>query len=78
MKEVLEWCLALYMEKHLSNTLFEIGEMELNEIISKHGQHGVINVELDGREHIALIKEVQREPVNHKIIHMDLEESISQ
>lgn len=60
--------------KGLSNLLFEIGELELCREISSSGEHGMINYILDGSEHRALLKEVQRDPVTHKIIHIDLEE----
>lgn len=53
--------------------LFEIGEMELVTSLKKCGDHGVINVELNGKEESALIKEIQRDPVTHKVIHIDLE-----
>jgi large subunit ribosomal protein L25 len=63
----------LYGEK-LNNMMFEIGEMELNKEISKGGEHGVLEVDINGSNHKTLIKEIQRDPVNHKIIHIDLEE----
>lgn len=60
--------------KSMSNLLFEIGELELSKEISKNGEHGIININIDGEEHKALIKEVQRDPVNRKLMHIDLEE----
>jgi large subunit ribosomal protein L25 len=63
----------LYGEK-LNNMMFEIGEMELSKEISKGGEHGVLDVDINGTSHKTLIKEIQRDPVNHKIIHIDLEE----
>lgn len=59
--------------RNISNLLFEIGEMELLKEISTRGEHGIINVNIDGEEHRALIKEVQRDPVNRKLMHIDLE-----
>ncbi|MGL5244450.1 MAG: 50S ribosomal protein L25 [Sarcina sp.] len=59
--------------KAISNLLFEISELELNSAISKKGEHGILNVSLGGEQHDTLIKEVQREPVSRKIIHIDLE-----
>lgn len=59
--------------KELNNFLFEIGELELNSQIKKTGEHGVININVDGNEQKALIKEVQRDPMKHNIIHIDLE-----
>lgn len=60
--------------KKISNLLFEVGELELAHEIGINGEHGVINFDLDGEEHKGLIKEVQRDPVTNKIIHLDLEE----
>ena len=60
--------------KSTSNLLFEIGDLELNREISSAGEHGIINCNLDGCNHTALVKEVQRDPVTHQIIHIDLEE----
>lgn len=59
---------------NMKNCMFEISEMELNKEIYENGQHGIIKVEINGDVHEALIKEVQREPVTHKLIHIDLEE----
>lgn len=59
--------------KNKENFLFEIGDLELNDTIKKIGEHGLVNVTIDGNEEKALIKEVQRDPVRHNIIHLDLE-----
>lgn len=60
--------------KNISNIMFEIAELELNKEITKSGEHGVLSVNLDGENHKALIKEIQRDPVHHKITHIDLAE----
>lgn len=60
--------------KHLKSLMFEIGELELNREISRVGQHAVLDVDLDGRSKKVLIKEVQRDPITNKIIHLDLQE----
>lgn len=60
--------------KKINDFLFEVGELELCREISKNGEYGVINFDLDGDSCSALIKDVQRDPVTHKIIHLDLEE----
>ena len=54
--------------------MFEVAELELCREISKNGEHGIVNFDLNGKECQALIKDVQRDPVTHKIIHLDLEE----
>ncbi|MCF0148676.1 MAG: 50S ribosomal protein L25 [Clostridium sp.] len=60
--------------KKINEFLFEVGELELCREISKNGEHGVISFGLNGEDYQALIKDVQRDPVTHKIIHLDLEE----
>jgi large subunit ribosomal protein L25 len=58
--------------KNINNIMFEIAELELNKEITRSGEHGVLNVNLDGENHKTLIKEIQRDPVHHKITHIDL------
>ncbi|MEA4826743.1 MAG: 50S ribosomal protein L25 [Clostridium sp.] len=58
----------------LGNVLFEVGELELNREISKSGEHSAISVLVNNAEHKALIKEVQKEPVTQRIVHIDLQE----
>lgn len=60
--------------KNLNDFMFEVGELELCREISKSGEHGVLDFDFNGGTHKALIKDVQRDPVTHKIIHLDLEE----
>ncbi|WP_410506347.1 50S ribosomal protein L25 [Haloimpatiens sp. FM7315] len=60
--------------KNLRNYMFEIGELELNKAVFENGEFGVLDLNCEGQSLKALIKEVQREPVNHKIIHIDLQE----
>lgn len=60
--------------KAIRSMMFEVGEMELANQISTNGEYGVLEVNLDGENHKALIKEVQRDPATNKIIHLDLEE----
>ncbi|ERI90784.1 ribosomal protein L25, Ctc-form [Clostridiales bacterium oral taxon 876 str. F0540] len=60
--------------KNISNMLFEIGEIELTKELSKNGEHGVISIDIDGTEHTVLIKEVQKDPINRRFMHIDLEE----
>lgn len=63
----------LYGNK-LNNLMFEIGDMELAREISRNGENGILNIKIDGNDYTTLIKEVQREPVTKKIIHIDLEQ----
>lgn len=60
--------------KAINNFMFEVGDLELVHEIASTGEHGIIDVLLNGENHKALIKEVQRDPATNKIIHLDLEE----
>lgn len=60
--------------KNITNLLFEIGEMELTKELTRSGEHGIININIDGKNHMALIKQIQKDPVNRKLMHIDLEE----
>ncbi|MGL4656234.1 MAG: 50S ribosomal protein L25 [Sarcina sp.] len=60
--------------KAIENTLIEIGAIELNQYILQEGVNSVLDVNLEGKTHKTLIKEVQRDPITRKIIHVDLEE----
>ena len=60
--------------KKVNSMMFEVGELELSREISKIGQHGILDVDLDGSRKKALIKSVQRDPLSNKIIHLDLQE----
>ena len=60
--------------KKLGSLMFEIGEMELVEELSRTGEHGVLRFDLDGYNGTAIIKEVQKDPISHKVMHIDLEE----
>ena len=63
----------LYSKKR-ENFLFEVGEFELNREIAIQGDHGIVDICINGNDTKGLIKEVQRDPVNHKILHLDIEE----
>lgn len=60
--------------KKLGSLMFEIGEMELIQELSRNGEHGVLRFDLCGHNGTAIIKEVQKDPISHKVIHIDLEE----
>lgn len=60
--------------KKLGSLMFEIGQMELLRDLNDVGEHGVVNFNLDGYNGTAVIKEIQKDAVNHNVIHLDLEE----
>ncbi|MBU5590818.1 50S ribosomal protein L25 [Clostridium sp. MSJ-4] len=59
--------------KNKYSFMFEVGELELERNISKYGSHGIVNIDFEGEEQKAIIKEVQKDPITHKILHIDLE-----
>lgn len=60
--------------KAIRNMLFEVGAIELDRYIVEEGCNSLIDVDINGENHKAMIKEVQRDPVNRKIIHLDLQQ----
>lgn len=64
---------VLYGSK-CGNLMFEIGEMDILNDFYENGEHGIVDFELDGYSGTAMIKEVQKDPVTHNVIHIDLEE----
>lgn len=60
--------------RNKANLLFEIGQIELNKEIHSVGEHGLLEYSINGENHNGLIKDIQRDPVSHKIIHLDIEE----
>lgn len=59
--------------KGINNFLFEIGELELNHALSVTGEHGLLNINAQEGSLNTLIKEVQRDPVTRRVLHIDLE-----
>lgn len=59
--------------KDIQSFMFEVGALELGREIVEAGEHGILNINFNGENKNVLIKEVQREPINHEIIHLDLE-----
>lgn len=59
-----------------SNFLFEVSELELNREIHNNGEHAILNLTVEEKPHRVFIKEIQRDSVSHRIIHVDMEEII--
>lgn len=58
----------------LGNIMFEVADLDFNREIQTQGEHSAISLIINNNEHKALIKELQKEPVTQKIIHIDLQE----
>ena len=59
--------------KGINNFLFEIGELDLNHALSVTGEHGLLSINSQEGSLNTLIKEVQRDPVTRRVLHIDLE-----
>ncbi|MGL4850087.1 MAG: 50S ribosomal protein L25 [Clostridium sp.] len=65
---------GIFYGKEALNFMCEFSELELNREVIEKGEHGILDFTLGNEEKKALIKEVQRDPVTHKIVHIDLNE----
>ncbi|MDF2891473.1 MAG: ribosomal protein [Clostridia bacterium] len=53
--------------------LLKLDFTEINSTIEKYGDHVVVQLKVGNDEVPAIIKEVQRDPVSHKIVHIDFQ-----
>lgn len=60
--------------KKLDSLMFKIDKMEFLRDLSEVGEHAVVNFNIDGYNGTAVIKELQKDAINHNILHIDLEE----
>ncbi len=60
--------------KNIDTTLIAFDKKDLSQEIHKDGEHAVFDLELDHKSHKVIIKELQRESLNHEIVHVDVEE----
>lgn len=51
----------------------QVNTKDFNNIIRKYGQNGIFQLTFEGKQFQSLIKEMQRDPVNQKILHFDLQ-----
>ncbi|EYE89470.1 50S ribosomal protein L25 [Fervidicella metallireducens AeB] len=55
------------------NLLVEFGELEVHDVIKKTGEHGIVELDLNGAKEKVMLKEVQRHPITKEIVHMDFQ-----
>lgn len=60
--------------KNLENILFEIADLDLEKEVAQNGENGILDIDINGQTYNTLIKEVQKDSINHKIMHIDLEQ----
>ncbi|MFZ5988303.1 MAG: 50S ribosomal protein L25 [Bacillota bacterium] len=61
---------VLYQGNESIPILFK--EVDIRHILDKNGNNVILNVNLNGKQIRAKVQEVQREPVNDEILHVDL------
>lgn len=64
---------AILYEKGSGGRLLKVNEREINNIISKNGENIIVKLKVDGMDIPAVIKEVQRNHLNERIIHVDFQ-----
>lgn len=51
-----------------------LDEREIKKVLKSLGSNAVVNLDIDGEEQTVMIKDVQRTPIGHNIIHVDLQQ----
>ena len=60
--------------KEIGNELFYVDSLALAKELSVSGEHGVLTFNIEGKKGTAVIKEVQKNSLGNKVIHVDFEE----
>lgn len=60
-------------ESDLTSTSVQFVGAELNKIISHHGSNAKVWIDLDGKKKFGFIKEIQKSPVDRKVIHIAIQ-----
>ena len=64
---------AVIYGMHMNNLNVEIGTMDLINEIREKGEHSILELNIEGHKERVMVKELQKDPVNHKLVHMDLQ-----
>ena len=56
------------------NTPVEVNEKELNRLLRYYGESSLVGIDLGHGMKTVLVKEVQRDPVTHDVLHVDFQE----
>lgn len=51
-----------------------LDEKEILKVLKSLGENAVVNLEIDGNTETAMIKDIQRTPIGHKVTHIDLQQ----
>lgn len=64
---------AVIYGAHKENLNVEIGAMDVISAIRKNGEHTILELNIDGRSERVMVKELQKDPINHMPLHLDLQ-----
>lgn len=64
---------AILYSRNSQSRLLKLDYNEMLSTLEKYGEHVVVQLQLENEEVPAIIKEIQRDPVNHKIVHIDFQ-----
>jgi large subunit ribosomal protein L25 len=64
---------VIYGREMKENLKVKIKYSDILSIIRNHGDRAKLQTVLDGKKHLAFIKELQKDPLSSKIIHMDIQ-----
>lgn len=64
---------AVLYTKGSKSKLLKLDYSEINSTLEKYGDRVVVQLKVGNDEVPAIVKEVQRDPVNHKIVHIDFQ-----
>jgi large subunit ribosomal protein L25 len=68
------WIPAVLYGRHISPLPIQVEGRELQRVLSQaRGGARLITLQVDGETHLALIREVQREPIRREILHVDFQ-----
>lgn len=51
-----------------------LDEKEILKVLRSLGENAVVNLDIDGEEQTAMIKDIQRKPIGHYVTHIDLQQ----
>jgi large subunit ribosomal protein L25 len=63
--------LAVLYGPGIENLNLEVEEKLIEKVLKEKNENSPISLKVDGKEYKVIIKEIQREPIKGKIIHID-------
>lgn len=65
---------AVLYGKNVTSIPISINEKDTNNILLRYGGNSIYNIIVDGSTFTTIMKEIQRDPVSGKVIHVDFQE----